>query len=214
MPPHIRMYDGSKDPEDHLSLFSRVAINSEWRMPRYTQIRAFMYGHKCPELSKKFPHSIPKTIDEMMERVDDFLRDKRKPHKPSNYYRGGYRPYSRDACPSYPREGRSPYQQHRPAQLVTINSLSKTPSKILTSKHQLNLPRLTLMIGVPQKVNLCRLCEYHGEKGYYTDDCYQLKKLLETALESGKANHLVREVKNKGKGNQEGKSKVINMVGL
>ena len=33
MPPHIRMYDGSKDPEDHLSLFSGAAINNEWPMP-------------------------------------------------------------------------------------------------------------------------------------------------------------------------------------
>ncbi|GJW16733.1 reverse transcriptase domain-containing protein [Tanacetum coccineum] len=57
------------------------------------------------------------------------------------------------------------------------------------------------MIGVPRKENLDRFCEYHGEKGHYTDDCYQLKKQLETALEPGKLNHLVREVKNRGKGN-------------
>ncbi|GKC10584.1 hypothetical protein Tco_1007366 [Tanacetum coccineum] len=237
MPPHIRMYDGSKDPEDHLSLFSEAAINSEWPMPiqrranetlpafkerfieesgcildvpEIMQIGAFMYGHKCPELSKKFADKIPRTVDEMMERVDDFLRseeaydtteaprgevtdsqkkggnvykndrshgDRRKPYKSQNNYGGGHQSYSRDARPTYPREGRFPYQQHRPAQRVTINSLSKTPTE-----------------------------------GHYTDDCYQLTKQLETALESGKLNHLVREVKNRGKGNQKWKGKVINMV--
>ena len=95
---------------------------------------------------------------------------------------------------------------------MTINSLSKTPAEILITEHQLNLPRPPPLIGTPRKENLDRFCEYHGEKGHYTDDCYQLKKQLETALESGKLNHLVREVKNKGKGNHKGRGKVINMV--
>lgn len=43
-------------------------------VPEIMQIGAFMYGHKCPELSKKFADKIPRTVDEMMERVDDFLR--------------------------------------------------------------------------------------------------------------------------------------------
>nr|GEV70573.1 protein NLP3-like [Tanacetum cinerariifolium] len=219
MPPHIRMYDGSKDPEDHLSLFSGAAINSEWPMPvphplltkeevfqgsnrnpqdpkkgkqdpssiqrtihrgkqshsEIMQIGAFMYGHKCPELSKKFADKIPRTVDEMMERVDDFLRSEE----------------ANDTTEA-PR-GEATDSQKR-------------------GEHQLNLSRPPPMIGVSQKENLDRFCEYHGEKGHYIDDCYQLKKQLETALESGKLNHLVREVKNRGKGNQKGKGKVINMV--
>ncbi|GJU12156.1 reverse transcriptase domain-containing protein [Tanacetum coccineum] len=231
-----------KDPTEIYKIQRKANILD---VPEIMQIGAFMYGHKCPELSKKFAGKIPRTVDEMMERVDDFLRseeaydtteaprgeatdsqkkggnvyksdrshgDKRKPYKSQNNYGGGHQSYSRDARPTYPREGRFPYQQHRPAQRMTINSLSKTPTEILTSEHQLNLLRPPPMIGVPRKENLDRFCEYHGEKGHYTDDCYQLKKQLETALESGKLNHLVREVKNRGKGSQKGKGKVINMV--
>ena len=231
-----------------LSTFKERFIEESGRIldvPEIMQIGAFMYGHKCPELSKKFADKIPRTVDEMMERVDDFLRseeaydtteaprgeaidsqkkgnnvykndrsygDKRKPNKPHNHYGGGYSSHSRDTRPPYPREAHAPYQQHRPAQRVTINSLSKTPAEILTSEHQLNLPRPPPLIGTPRKENLDRFCEYHGEKGHYTDDCYQLKKQLETALESGKLNHLIREVKNKTRGNQKGRGKVINMV--
>ncbi|GKC97733.1 reverse transcriptase domain-containing protein [Tanacetum coccineum] len=31
-------------------------------------------SHKCSELAKRFPDSIPKTVDEMLKRVDDYLR--------------------------------------------------------------------------------------------------------------------------------------------
>ncbi|GJW16734.1 reverse transcriptase domain-containing protein [Tanacetum coccineum] len=43
-------------------------------IPEIMQIGAFMYGHKCPELSKKFTVKIPRTVDEIMERVDGILR--------------------------------------------------------------------------------------------------------------------------------------------
>ncbi|GJT14234.1 JmjC domain-containing protein [Tanacetum coccineum] len=38
------------------------------------QISSFMNSHKCPELSKHFSDSIPKTVDEMLKRVDDYVR--------------------------------------------------------------------------------------------------------------------------------------------
>ncbi|GJS26525.1 hypothetical protein Tco_0487145 [Tanacetum coccineum] len=74
------------------------------------------------------------------------------------------------------------------------------------------------MIGTPKKENLDRYCDYHGEKGHYTNDCYQLKRQLEAALESGKLNHLVKDVRQRGNnrgrqpGNNSTNGKVINMV--
>ncbi|GJX02746.1 hypothetical protein Tco_0188662 [Tanacetum coccineum] len=38
------------------------------------QVSSFMSSHKCPELAKRFSDSIPKTVDEMLKRVDDYLR--------------------------------------------------------------------------------------------------------------------------------------------
>ncbi|GKE31092.1 hypothetical protein Tco_1450414 [Tanacetum coccineum] len=43
-------------------------------VPKLMQISSFMSLHKCPELSKHFSDSIPKTVDEMLKRVDDYVR--------------------------------------------------------------------------------------------------------------------------------------------
>ena len=55
-----------------------------------------------------------------------------------------------------------------------------------------------------------------GEKGHFTNDCHQLKKQIEATLESGKLDHLIRNVRQQGrdaqKDNHRGK-KVINMIG-
>ncbi|GJZ52948.1 reverse transcriptase domain-containing protein [Tanacetum coccineum] len=43
-------------------------------VPALMRISSFMSSHKCPELSKRFSDKIPKTIDEMLRRVDDYVR--------------------------------------------------------------------------------------------------------------------------------------------
>nr|GEX62807.1 retrotransposon protein, putative, Ty1-copia subclass [Tanacetum cinerariifolium] len=45
-------------------------------VPELMQISSFMSSHKCPELAKRFSDSIPKTVDEMLKRVDDYLQSK------------------------------------------------------------------------------------------------------------------------------------------
>ncbi|GJV81895.1 reverse transcriptase domain-containing protein [Tanacetum coccineum] len=68
----------------------------------------------------------------------------------------------------------------------------------------------------PKKENQDRYCDYHSEKGHYTNDCFQLKRQLEMALESGKLNHLIKDVRQRGRGNAKGrdagKDKIINMI--
>ncbi|GJV72757.1 reverse transcriptase domain-containing protein [Tanacetum coccineum] len=49
-----------------------------------------------------------------------------------------------------------------------------------------------------------RFCDYHQEKGHYTNDCHKLKRQLEAALESGKLNHLIKDVRQRGRGNLGG----------
>nr|GEU83617.1 reverse transcriptase domain-containing protein [Tanacetum cinerariifolium] len=72
----------------------------------------------------------------------------------------------------------------RPKAVLTLNSLSSTPQEILATKHQLNFPQPTPLVGVPTKENLNRYCDYHNEKGHNTNDCFHLKQQLEKALES------------------------------
>ncbi|GKD15394.1 hypothetical protein Tco_1199801 [Tanacetum coccineum] len=87
MPANIRLYDGATDPEDHLSRFSSATNSGEWSMPVWCletgfitgvpevmKISSFMDAHKCPELAKRFSDKVPKMVDEMMTRLDDFVR--------------------------------------------------------------------------------------------------------------------------------------------
>nr|GEW05371.1 reverse transcriptase domain-containing protein [Tanacetum cinerariifolium] len=70
--------------------------------------------------------------------------------------------------------------------------------------------------GVPSKENLNKYCDYHNKKGHTTNDCFHLKKKLEIALEFGKLNHLVKDVRQRGRAGQRNiclqKGNVINMV--
>nr|GEU67632.1 reverse transcriptase domain-containing protein [Tanacetum cinerariifolium] len=50
--------------------------NAISNVPELMQISSFMRSHKCPELSKRISDNIPKTVDEMLKRVDDYLRSK------------------------------------------------------------------------------------------------------------------------------------------
>nr|GEW80722.1 reverse transcriptase domain-containing protein [Tanacetum cinerariifolium] len=72
------IYEGNKDVEDHLGIFSAVAEQEEWLMPvwckMFHQTLAFMHGHGHPELTKKLNDKIPKTVDEIFERVRAFIR--------------------------------------------------------------------------------------------------------------------------------------------
>nr|GFA17122.1 hypothetical protein [Tanacetum cinerariifolium] len=43
-------------------------------VPKLMQILSFMSSHKCLEFSKYFFDGIPKTVDEMLKRVDDYVK--------------------------------------------------------------------------------------------------------------------------------------------
>nr|GEV26724.1 reverse transcriptase domain-containing protein [Tanacetum cinerariifolium] len=43
-------------------------------IPELMQISSFVSSHTCPELAKRFSNNVPKTVDEMLKRVDDYLR--------------------------------------------------------------------------------------------------------------------------------------------
>ncbi|GKF28717.1 hypothetical protein Tco_0095059, partial [Tanacetum coccineum] len=100
--------------------------------------------------------------------------------------------------------------------LLTLDLLVSTLKEILATKHELHLRQPPPLVGVPSKENLNKYCDYHNEKGHNTSDCFYLKRQLEIALDSGKLNHLVKDVRQKEKGRQKGngpqKGKVINMV--
>ncbi|GKE34025.1 hypothetical protein Tco_1453347 [Tanacetum coccineum] len=198
------------------------------------KISSFMDAHKCPELAKRHYDKVPKTVDEMMTRLDDFVRSEEAfartelpKGEASEAFKKSTGPISKGKIGST-RDGfvayrpQAPYQApgadhqgyHHP--MVNLNSLTKKPNKIIALELQLNLQPPRPMQLPPKKENQDRYFDYHGEKGPYTNDYFQLRRQFEMALELGKLNHLIKGVRQRGRGNTKGrdagKDKVINMI--
>ncbi|GKD69173.1 hypothetical protein Tco_1323263 [Tanacetum coccineum] len=129
-----------------------------------------------------------------------------------------YQPYVSPRQPGRRYDNRRFENRRQEVNQLGLEALVKRPKEILATELQLQQPPCPPMIGTPKKENLDRYCYYHGEKGHYTNDCYQLKRQLEAALESRKLNHLVKDVRqrcnNRGRqtGNNSTNDKIMNMV--
>ncbi|GJX77201.1 reverse transcriptase domain-containing protein [Tanacetum coccineum] len=313
MPANIKLYDGTTDPEDHLSRFSSAANSGEWPMPVWCRmfqqtldgsargwfenlsggsidgwvelrqqfttgfstrracfkdlteitkivrkvnetlvafkerwivetgfitgvpevmkISSFMDAHKFPELAKRYSDKVPKTVDEMMTRLDDFVRSEeafastelpkgeaseasRKSTGPVSrrddpFHKGGYRAdrqRNEGRVTFNNRDGLVPYRAQTPYQ---------APGDQGFHHPRFNLSSLTkLLKGIlasePQ-LNLQPPRPMQLPPKKENQD-----KQLEMALESGNLNHLIKDVRQRGQGNAKGrdagKDKVINMI--
>ncbi|GJY58425.1 reverse transcriptase domain-containing protein [Tanacetum coccineum] len=199
--------------------------------PEVMQISAFMSNSKCPELARRFTDQVPQTVTEMMKRVDDFIKSEEafkstelpKGEQPE---KGPGAPYKGFRPPRIIQGGGPPrgegYNAHNRRDhylpYVPPRQMGRRPKEILATELQLQLPPPSPLVGTPKKENMDKYCDYHGEKGHYTNDCFQLKRQLEIALESGKLNHLVKDVRQRGgnRGRQGGNGsthgRIINMV--
>ncbi|GJZ99436.1 hypothetical protein Tco_0671987 [Tanacetum coccineum] len=229
---NLKVYDGSTDPDDHLSRFVGAANQDETSyisdVPEIIQISAFMTNAKSSELSRRFLSQVPQTVTKMMKRVDDFIKleevfrgtELTKGEGPDQGQKLGHRhdrPYfrlyggdrTRHNHPTHKGNVYNPYvaprldsskqemMRYEPSR-GGLESLLKFLKETLATEPQLHFPQSPPTIGTPAKENMDRYCEYHYEKGHLMDDCYQLRRQLEMALESDKLNHLIKDVKQKG----------------
>ncbi|GJS90292.1 hypothetical protein Tco_0772928 [Tanacetum coccineum] len=156
-------------------------------VPPVLRISAFMHGHGHPELAKKLNDKIPKTVDEMFETVRAFIR-------------GEVAAGARDK--GGPREARRNMGVYTPyPKKDTFTPLTKTLKESL-AMESISFPEPPLMIGTPKKQNLNKFCDYHGDRGHNTNDCYQLKKQIEEAVASGKLAHLVKDIRQNNQRNR------------
>ncbi|GKA56743.1 reverse transcriptase domain-containing protein [Tanacetum coccineum] len=194
-------------------------------VPPVLRISAFMHGHGHPELAKKLNDKIPKTVDEMWERVRAFIRgetaaDTTKAIRSPRWEKSaGKASWSENQNGSRNRshrrgEGRNMGTCAPYARREGFTPLTKTPKEILAMDN-VNFPPPPPMVGTLEKRNMNKFCDYHQDRGHNTNDCYHLKKQIEEAVASGRLAHLVKDIRQggqKGKGSAKGKEKVINMV--
>ncbi|GJR29935.1 hypothetical protein Tco_1106167 [Tanacetum coccineum] len=78
--------------------------------------------------------------------------------------------------------------------------LVKTPKEII-AMDMVKFKAPPPMSGLAENRNKNKFCEFHGDKGYNTNECIHLKKQIEKAVRYGQLSHLIKELKqgsNKG----------------
>nr|GEU94198.1 reverse transcriptase domain-containing protein [Tanacetum cinerariifolium] len=134
-----------------------------------------MHGHGHPELAKKLNDKIPKTVDKMFERVKAFIKgevaigsaEMVRPYQ-------GDKEYVRPAWSEVPEKARNkggPREARRNMGVYTpypikdtFTLLIKTLKKIL-SMESVSFPEPPPLIRTPEKQNLNKFCDYHGDRG-------------------------------------------------
>ncbi|GJX71341.1 reverse transcriptase domain-containing protein [Tanacetum coccineum] len=179
-------------------------------VPIVMQISSFMSNSKCLELARRFSDKVQNTVIEMMKRVDNFMNSE-EVFKNTKLPKGEY-PEKVTA---------TQFRRSRPPRHSYVNGPPRTEVHHRrdpinhTCLRQRRMEDITIEDMITEGK---RYCEYHGEKGHYINDYFHLKKQLEVALESGKLNHLIKDVRqrrnNRGRptGSNNGRGRVINMV--
>ncbi|GJY18240.1 hypothetical protein Tco_0389731 [Tanacetum coccineum] len=145
-------------------------------VPLVLRISAFMHGLGHSKLAKKLNDKIPKTVDEMFERVKAFIRGEvaagsaemvRPSQEDKGYVRlawpGMFKKAKNKGGPSEARRNMGVYTPY--PQKDNFTPLIKTPKEILAMKS-VSLLEPPPLIETPEKQNLNKFCDYHGDKGH------------------------------------------------
>ncbi|GJY42015.1 reverse transcriptase domain-containing protein [Tanacetum coccineum] len=190
-------------------------------VPEVMKISSFMDSVKSPELAKRFSSNIPKTVDEMMRRVDEFVRaeeayartelppgESRDIHRRLSFPTGPRDVHQRLTFPTSTRSDRdNRSSQRRDYKGNDYKNPYKVRDNFSGGRHRDYRAPYSQRDQANKAV---------PDKGHHTNDCIQLRKQLEIALESGKLNHLMKDLRQRvGRGqgrNPPPPPKVINMV--
>ncbi|KAD3642299.1 hypothetical protein E3N88_31523 [Mikania micrantha] len=234
-----------KDEEDLRAFMERYKTESLSIGGATEQMRVsgYIHGVRPRQLIEDLNRKIPKTMEEAMERTEAFVRGKeaaqaldmgkrpkgqvwkKSPPRQQNKYprytslaekRPSHR--SHDTYRPYGRSG-SGYEEDR-SRNVQFTALTKSPKEILaTEEARFNFrPPKPMPKNTERQSN--KFCDFHGDVGHHTNDCFQLKKRIEAAVKSGELAHLVKDIKekkdtpNRQQNDKEKKNKEILMVSV
>nr|GEU65508.1 reverse transcriptase domain-containing protein [Tanacetum cinerariifolium] len=162
------------------------------------------------------------------ERDADLLKDKSGPELPPEFQRSwcveGHVRVGPGLTPRGPERAKNrsdPREAQRNMGVYTpytrkddFTPLTKTPKEIL-SMESISFLEPPPLIRTPKKQNLNKFCDYHREKGYNTNDYYQLRKQIKEAVASRELAYLVKDIcQNNQRNRTAGRNgvKVINMI--
>ncbi|GJV68772.1 hypothetical protein Tco_1484281 [Tanacetum coccineum] len=204
MPSHIKTYDGSGDPKDHLKLFQVVAKTERENYLHQTKhikdpvdihhikqrdresTEDFMERHKAeildvegaPECMKisGFMHGItyPELIKCLYEKI---LRSMDEMYRvTTSFLQGEVAAFSHNR----------------------FSLLTKTPKEIFAlEKGKFKAP--PPMVTPAEKRDPNKYCEFHADTGHSKDECMQLRKQVDEMIKSGKLSQFIKELKQSDK---------------
>nr|GEW22408.1 reverse transcriptase domain-containing protein [Tanacetum cinerariifolium] len=191
---NVRVYEGNKDPKDHLSIFSATAEQEEWPMLVWCK----MFRQTLSGLARNWFDSLdPKSVDGCKELSNKFLEEfsqQKRYHKhPIEIHGIKRKPNERLQAFMDLFKAESTHIKGVPL-VLRISAFIKegfTPPtktlKELFAMDNVNFPPPPLIVGTPEKPNMNKFCDYHQDRDI---------------KQSGQNN----------KGSAKGKEKVISVV--
>ncbi|GKB54785.1 hypothetical protein Tco_0905538 [Tanacetum coccineum] len=221
MPSHVKTYDKSEDPEDHLKIFQAAVKVERWAMSTWCHMFNSMLTGSARKKCIKDPVEIHHIKQREGESTKDFVRRLKVESRDvkgaseimriSGFMHGITNPKLikrlHDKIPKSVEEmirittsflrGRSERRQDK------FTLLSKSPKELLAlEKGKFKAPPL---MTTPVKKNSNKFCKFHGEVGHNTDECMHLKRQIEELLKNGKLPHVIKELK-QNSGNDQPKA--------
>nr|GEV72907.1 hypothetical protein [Tanacetum cinerariifolium] len=181
--------------------------------------------HGCsqmPEMAKRYPDKVPKTVDEMLTRLDDFVRSEEAfastelpKGEASEAFRKSARPINRREAGSTGEATELTDEEMKGETHLTTGTgwyciVLKPHIRHLGTKDSI-IPGSTSLTHQITKGNIGL-----GTTTKPAATKADLRRRLKMALESGKLNHLIKDVRQRGRGSAKRrdrrKEKIINMI--
>ncbi|GJU07191.1 hypothetical protein Tco_1123621 [Tanacetum coccineum] len=198
LPAHYRF--SRRKEETHAPNVILMNGTREWQTlkacPEILKISGFMNGINNPELIKRLNDRVPQTFDELMKRTRSFIQgeaaaaDSRKGYS-NNRSQEQSRRQSNDQSSSRNNSYRG---QRGGRGNDKYTPLTMTPKEILATEGS-NFPKPPPM-RTPEEQRVGNgYCEYHRQKGHTTNECVQLRQLIDKLVKEGRLDHLVKNIK-------------------
>jgi hypothetical protein len=175
--------------------------------PEVLKISGFMNGINNPELIRKLNDKVPQSFDELTKRTRSFIQGEAAAADSKKGY-STFKPQEQSRRQSNDQSGnhnRNYRNQGSGRDNDNYVPLTKTPKEIFAAEGA-NFPKPPPMRTPEEKRIGGGYCEYHEQKGHSTNECVQLRQLIDKLVKEGKMDHLVKNIK-EGKDRQKNGAK-------
>ncbi|GJZ18880.1 reverse transcriptase domain-containing protein [Tanacetum coccineum] len=223
LPQNIRVYEGNKDPEDHLGIFLAAAEQEEWSMLVWCKMFHQTLGGAARNW---FDDLDPKSVDSFEELSQKFLEEF------SQQKRYAKDPIEIHGIKRRQNEGLQAFMDRFKSESSHIKGVPPV-LRISAFMHVHGHPELAKKLNDKISKMVDEMFErvrafirgdvatgsaemvYPPQGGHNTNDCYQLKRYIEEAVASGKLSHMVKDIcRNNQRSRNQGRNgvRIINMI--